>query len=497
MKAGLIALVVAALGAIASPAAAATRVAVAPFEGDRTGDLQDIVIELLEADYRVLPTRDVTRAMDKLGIDDFDNNKALAKLAAQLDADAVIVGGIENDGNKTKLTMRVYVVAKKSAFKMTARYNTPKQVKESALKEELRNALGDSDEGPGRKGKRSLRRDGDDDDDDDRGRKGKRKGKRSLDDGDDDRSRDDDDDRASDDDDDDRKGKRKGKRTSRRDGDDDLDEDADLEDSADEPVVARSARKAGLRVEVGVSGTGRQLTFNSNLDMDQAPPGYKSNLVPGARVHAEIYPLALQDPDSAAAGFGIVADFDRAIGLTTTSSLALDSPLTTTSQFWSVGLRYRIAIGNRAMSPSFTLGVGYGVRKFTIDRGPLEGGTLDLPDVVYKYIDPTVTARIPIHPSSAFTVGGRFLAMRDTGPIGKNDQYGQAKVTGIDLEAGLEFLLGKYVLIHIAGVFTQLGYTFNGGAVETNGRDGNMDTIDVGGARDRYYGAMGTLGVVY
>ena len=52
----------------------------------------------------------------------------------------------------------------------------------------------------------------------------------------------------------------------------------------------------------------------------------------------------------------------------------------------------------------------------TIDRAPLEGGTLDLPDVVYKYIDPTVTARLPIHPSSAVTVSGRFLAMRDTGP---------------------------------------------------------------------------------
>jgi len=60
-----------------------------------------------------------------------------------------------------------------------------------------------------------------------------------------------------------------------------------------------------------------------------------------------------------------------------------------------------------------------------------------------------------------------------------------------------EFLLGKYVLIHFSGLFTQLGYTFEGGAVQTNGRDGNANDIDVGGARDRYFGAMGTVGVLY
>jgi hypothetical protein len=63
----------------------------------------------------------------------------------------------------------------------------------------------------------------------------------------------------------------------------------------------------------------------------------------------------------------------------------------------------------------------------------------------------------------------------------------------------MEFQLGKYVLIHFAGVFTQVGYTFDptgAGTLATN-RDGNPDDLDVGGARDRYIGAMGTVGVVY
>jgi hypothetical protein len=166
---------------------------------------------------------------------------------------------------------------------------------------------------------------------------------------------------------------------------------------------------------------------------------------------------------------------------------------------FAVGVRYRIAYGTSATTPSFTLGIGYGQRKFTVDRTPLMGQNLDLPNVVYKYLDPYLAIRVPVHPSAAIGVSGRFLAMRSTGSIGEQDQYGLAKVTGVDLQAGMEFQLGKYVLIHFAGVFTQVGYTFDptgAGTLATN-RDGNPDDLDVGGARDRYIGAMGTVGVVY
>src|SRR5204862_3161122 len=123
----LIALVVAALGMVAGlahTAAANPRVAVAPFDGDRTGDLRDVVIELLEEDYRVMASRDVTLAMKKLDLDDLDSKKAMAKLAAELDADGVVTGTIEPDGNKSKLTLLVYVRSRKSAFRMTTRYST-------------------------------------------------------------------------------------------------------------------------------------------------------------------------------------------------------------------------------------------------------------------------------------------------------------------------------------------------------------------------------------
>jgi hypothetical protein len=483
MKPGLFVLVVAAALAVAGPAVAAPRVAVGPIEGDRSGDLADTLVEMLEGDYRVVQPRDVAKAIDRLSLeeDDVDNKKSLGKLAAELDVIGVIVGTVEPDGNKSKLTLMVYVAKSKSAFRMTARFSTPRQVRDSSLREDLRTTIGTDDDDRG--GGRSLR------DDDDRGRGRDRD---RDDDRDRDRDRDDDDDddrgrdRDRDDDDDDDRDRRR-----RRDDDDD-DDDFDDEDSG-----VRDAHNAAVRLEVGVSGTGRNLSFNSNLPEDQAPPPYKSNLVPGARFHGELYPLAMQNPHSASAGLGVAIDFDRAIGLTTTSSLMPDAPLTTTSQMWSVGARYRYAFGRRATSPTVTLGVGYGKRKFTVDRAPLMGQVLDLPDVAYTYLDPSLALRIPLHPQAALSVNGRFLAMRDTGPIGKTDQYGRATVTGVDVEAGFEFVLGERVLVHISGLFTQIGYSFKGGGAQTNGRDGDEGDVDVGGARDRFVGAMGTVGVIY
>jgi hypothetical protein len=517
MRTCIVALVVTAAAVVAAPlhANASTRVAVAAFDGDRTGDLQDVVIELLESDYAIVDRRKVMKSIEKLELDDVDNNKALAKIAKDLDADAVVVGEVEPDGSKSKLTMRVYVAATKRAFKVNVRFSTARQIRDSELRRELRDVLGEGD-GGGSNGDRGGTN-GDRDrggDDDGRGGDDRGGGKRSFRDdgggddddrGDDDRGGDDDDrgddDRGRDDDDDRGKRGKRGKRTAR--GGDDDDDRGDDDDGISEGATAasggRNARKAAIRVEVGASGTGRKLTFIHNLEMDQAPPGYASNLVPGARVAVELYPLALQNPNGAAAGIGVSADFDQALGLTTTSSLAPDSPLTTTSRMFAVGVRYRIAYGTSPTSPSFTLGIGYGQRKFTVDRAPLMGQNLDLPNVVYKYLDPYLAIRVPVHPSAAIGVSGRFLAMRSTGAIGEDDQYGLAKVTGVDLSAGMEFQLGKYVLIHFAGVFTQVGYTFDpaGAGDLARNRDGNPDDLDVGGARDRYIGAMGTVGVVY
>jgi hypothetical protein len=486
MRTRLVLALVVIAGLAAAPAGASPRVAVGPFEGDRTGDLQDIVIELLETDYRIVNQRDVTRAAEKLDLEgDLDNKKSLGKLAKELDTIGVVVGEVEPDGNKSKLTLTVYVARTKRAFRMTARFSTARQVRASSLKDDLRDKLG-RDPDAGGIGRDDRDRDRDDRDRDDRDRDDRDRDDGDRDDRDRDRDRDDDDDT----------------RTASRDDDDDRDRDDDDDD--DDGVstratlaVRRNARTAAVRFEVGVSAIGRQLNFNTNLAEDQAPPPYKSNLVPGARIHAELYPLALSDPYSAAAGLGLAGDFDRALGLTTTSSLAPDEPLTTTMQNWSIGARYRLAFGNRAMTPTFIVGVGYGQRKFTIDRAPLDGMTLDLPDVVYTYIDPSLFVRIPLHPSAAVVFGGRGLLMRDTGPIGKTDQYGKAKVFGVDAEAGLEFVIGRYFLVHVAGLFSQVGYTFNGGAEQTNNRDGDAGSLDVGGAQDRYFGAMGTVGVVY
>ena len=497
MRNTLIALVVTAAVLPGAGALAATRVAVAPFEGDRSGDVRDTVVELLENDYRVMPVHDVELGMRRLDMDaGIERKKSMAKLAAELDADAVVVGSVEPDGNKTSLRMRLYVKKSKRAFQFSTRFQKASQVRESTLQSDIRAKLGPGLRGTEISRRRSLT--GDDDErprEDDRGREDTRRRDDGGGDGGDTREGEGDDDRDR-------------KRTALSDDDAEGevragDDDGEREDEGKvraRTSLRRSARNAAIRFEAGASGTGRQLTFVSNLPSDTAPTDYKSSLVPGARLHGELYPLAFVMPTNLAAGLGVSADYEQALGLKTTVTRGGESTqLTTTSRYWEVAGRWRIAWGNRAMNPSFTIGAGYGHREFTFDRGPLMGVPLDVPNVGYRFVSPQLWARFPLHPTFAISGGGRFLWVRQTGGIGRATEYGQAKVYGVDAELGFEFVIGRYVLLHVAGLYTQYGYTYSeatAGEKATN-RDGDPDDLDVGGARDRYFGGMGTVGVVF
>ena len=495
MRNALIALSVAAAAiAGAGEARAATRVAVAPFDGDRTGDIRDTVVELLEEDYRVLPVRDVELGMRKLDLEDgVESKKEMAKLAAELDADAVVVGTVEPDGNKSALKMRMYVKKSKRAFQFSTRFQQVKQVRDSSLRDDFRAKLG-----PG--GGRTIAKGTRDDEEASSGRRDD-EGRSRDDEG---RARDDEG-RARDDEEDDGGRKRSARLSDDeeegvREGADDEDTGEDDERKSRSTKLARGARKAAIRFEAGMAGSARRLTFTSNLPSDQAPLPYKSNLVPGLRLQGELYPLAFTMPDNIASGLGVYASYEQAIGLTTTVTRNMEATkLDTTSKAWEVAARFRIAWGNRVMNPSITLGVGYGHRDFTFDRGPLEGEPLDVPNVGYGYIAPGLWGRIPLHPTFALVAGGRGLILRKTGGIGKETEYGQAKVLGIDVEAGMEVMIGRYLILHFGGFFTQYGFSYSeatAGEKATN-RDGDPADLDVGGARDRYFGGMGTAGVVF
>lgn len=308
------------------------------------------------------------------------------------------------------------------------------------------------------------------------------------------------------DDGDDDKPRAKAKRAAARDDDDPLgatrpkDEPAGSDDDAAGVRIARlpvdrTASVFAARLDLGASMVGRSLKFDGAA-ANVTPAAYGNLPVPGAHVAAEIYPLALRDPSSLLAGIGLAAEYDQTMALTLRASDEMTVPLKTTERHYSVGARFRLALGHAETPPTVTVGVGYSAQTFMVDRSHLMSpGSLDLPDVDYRMFDPGAWFRMPLG-RFAVTVGARALLVTSAGPIQRADQYGAASVLGGNAEIGVEYVFGRFIA-RLAGEATQLSLSFAGGGTLSSGRDGNSATVDVRGATDRYYGGVATVGVTY
>jgi hypothetical protein len=312
--------------------------------------------------------------------------------------------------------------------------------------------------------------------------------------------------KAADDGDDD-KPRAKAKRAAARDDDDPLgatkpkDEPAgsDDDDAAGVRIarlpVDRTASVFAARLDLGASMVGRSLKFDGTA-ASVTPAAYRNLPVPGAHVAAEIYPLALRDPSSLLAGIGLAAEYDQTMALTLRASDEMTVPLKITERHYSVGARFRLALGHAENPPTVTVGAGYSAQTFMVDRSHLMSpGSLDLPDVDYRMFDPGAWFRMPLG-RFAVTVGARALLVTSAGPIQRADQYGATSVLGGNAEIGVEYMFGRFVA-RLAGEATQLSLSFAGGGTLSSARDGNSATVDVRGATDRYYGGVATVGVVY
>lgn len=263
------------------------------------------------------------------------------------------------------------------------------------------------------------------------------------------------------------------------------------------PAAVHSANRAALRVDIGGSMAGRNLRFDSRAFSD-APRSYKNAPVPGVRVGGELYPVALIAPASWLAGFGVAADYDRTLSLTLRATNEMTVPMAIQEQHYAFGVRYRLAFGHQPTSPTLTLGAGYGARRFAVDRSGLQSpSSLDLPDVDYRMFDPGAAFRLPLGGHVAVTLAGQGLLVTSAGAIQRADQYGAAKVLGGTASAGVEVLVNERLLIRLAAEATQLNLSFTGGGMLANSRDGDPASVDVHGATDRYYGGVATAAVTY
>jgi len=510
-------------GLWAVPAHAGGRVAVLGIEGDRTGDVEHALTTIVKDEHEVVSARAFDRAADRAGVRDYDS-RGIAKVARKLDVAAVLEGTMRRDDGGYQLHIRIRdargATSKKLTVLLPGRRLSARTRR--SLGDRILGALDDVD-ARSRHGRRVVK-DRDDDvraerpvrreradrrrvRDTDRVRGGSDRDLDAMgdDDGDeqparakDDRRAKDRDDRQAREDDQARDGGRE--RVAMRD-----DDDPAAGDHAGDGVSARvearpRARLLAVELDAGASATGRTLKFTTRGgDFTQAPNGYKGPIVPGAHVEGAVYPLAFgKSAGGAAAGLGVAFEYDKTMSLTTRTSEAMDVALPTTEKHWIVGARYRIMFGHKATSPSITLAAGYGRRVFAVDRSALPAGaTLDMPDVDYRFFDPGLSFRIPFGTRVALTGEGHALLFRSAGPIQSATEYGAAKLTGADAAGGLEITVTPRVLVRLSGFVTMIGYDFVGNGAQTNNRDGDSTTQDVGGALDQYLGGSATVGFAY
>jgi hypothetical protein len=244
---------------------------------------------------------------------------------------------------------------------------------------------------------------------------------------------------------------------------------------------------AAARAHVGMAVLTRSLSFTAN-GTAEAPKGFSSGPVIGGRFEGEVYPLALMNSSSPLAGLGVYGEVEQALLLKMRAPTAEVSPMSTTQRAYSVGLRYRLALGHSDRSPALTVGVGYAARTYAVDRSALATpGAIGMPDVDYRGFDPGVVFRMPVGQMFAVTATARGFLATTAGPIQDPDQYGTTTILGGTASAGFEaMMLRNRIAVRVAGEATQLSLDFQGNGA----RAAKSGT-------DRYLGGSATVGVLY
>jgi tetratricopeptide (TPR) repeat protein len=260
--------------------------------------------------------------------------------------------------------------------------------------------------------------------------------------------------------------------------------------TAGEPVRAPRVRPLA-RLDLGLSFAGRQLSYDTRPGFLQAPP-QGSYPAAGLRIDGDIYPFALNDPTSAFAGLGVAVSYDKSFVAHTPVSGQTD-PVAVDQSHGRIGARFRLDLG---AASSVTLGVDYARRRSTFDRSSL-ATVLDIPDVDYVSIDPTIDVDVPLSATVRAFAGGDVMFMSDAGPVSDAMNFGQSMVYGLEATAGVELALSHQVRVRVMLEYSLIALSFELNNQMTAGRDGNLSTKDITGASDRSFGAVATIGMAY
>lgn len=291
--------------------------------------------------------------------------------------------------------------------------------------------------------------------------------------------------------------------------------DHDAVDDADERDVKHArtddtARGDALRpgnravdLVLGMSLNVRQLKFQADADLVNAPPSYRQQVpVVGGIIDATVYPMALgHNYRGFLTGLGIEVMYDRVIRIRSQRKY-LDAMmnrqvanLATTEDRVSVGavLRYPV-------TSSVVIGgkVQYSRQQFDIAQQLPNNAPTDVPSVLYAMYESKLFLNYSPAARVALNLEGGYMLVSSPGAIANGTTgYGSTSASGFELSAGFDINVAKHIFIRVLGRLERISLTFKGDPNSlASTRDGDP-MQDVHGATDLYFGGAAMLGFAY
>ena len=274
--------------------------------------------------------------------------------------------------------------------------------------------------------------------------------------------------------------------------DDETEEGVEEEGEVEELDTAAALAPGERAVDLvaGLSLTRRTMKFNFESGLGDAPAPYTGVPVAGGMIDATIYPLAIGHKRTGMAkNFGLTVMYDKVLRI---NSKQGEPPVTlpTSQSRFALGAAFRYPLGKATV----TAAVRYGKQAFTISAA---GAVLPaVPSVSYTVIDPMLGVKYQLGAKLVLNVNLGFMLISNTGAIQDNMSYGAATVSGIEGEAGIDYLITDKVFVRAAARFSTIGFTFKGTGDLSNNRDSDAEQ-DVFGARDTSLGGAVTAGFLY
>ncbi len=323
--------------------------------------------------------------------------------------------------------------------------------------------------------------------------------------------------KAGDDDDDDDAKPAAHRKVAARSSDDDDDDGTTVtvhkharhhDDDEDDPATSDheelSPSQRAVDADIGLSVTARKLTYRDSSKLANPPLNYNGVPVGGAYIDVLVYPLSIgHKRKDLLAGLGVALSYDKVIKVTSQAQYtdaAGDTQvaaLASASERWTFGPAFRYPLGTGALAPVITGELLYNHQQFTIAQDLPNGMTVDIPNFIYKGIEPRVLFRYPVSPKLELFADTGLQHVTSEGEVSQKNEYGTTHVLGFDFEAGGDYAVNKNIFVRASLRVETLGLNFTGNGTLSNDRDGDPTQQDVFGARDTYYGGTVTVGYLY